>query len=293
MKNLIPIAPYCRVLQITCATLLFLSCNLFAASSQVKSRLTDFRHNVHSQYGEDGIIQKIFQTIDTSSKICIEFGAWDGFYLSNTANLWSKDSSWKGILIECDAPRYNVLVKNTQNFNCIPLHRKVESDGRNTLENILREHSISAQIDLLSIDIDSDDYYIFESLTTLRPRVIICEFNPTMPAHLDIFPPKNTYLGCSVAALKRIATNKGYSLVAITDCNCFFVVNEEFHKFAQFDTDFSSLRIDRYLRYVITDYSGNYAVVAGNDFIEPYGLNAPLPHEINGAVKRQELIKLG
>ena len=63
-------------------------------------RLSEHASNTYSQFGEDGIIEKIFQIIGVNSKVCIEFGAWDGFYLSNTANLWT--NGWKGILIEAE-----------------------------------------------------------------------------------------------------------------------------------------------------------------------------------------------
>lgn len=85
----------------------------------------------------------------------------------------------------------------------------------------MKNNNISKEIDLLSIDIDGDDYYIFESLETIRPRVIICEFNPTIPAHIDIYPKMGNYFGCSVAALNRIANTKGFKLVSILGVNCF------------------------------------------------------------------------
>ena len=79
-------------------------------------KLSDFGHNVHSQFGEDGIIEKVFQILGTTSKRCIEFGAWDGFHLSNTANLWTK--GWAGVLIEANSAKYRELVKNVQPYNC-------------------------------------------------------------------------------------------------------------------------------------------------------------------------------
>jgi hypothetical protein len=71
---------------------------------------------------------------------------------------------------------------------------------------MLKQSNIRNTIDLLSIDVDGDDYYIFQSLKYLRPRVIICEFHPTMPAHIDLYPKYHNYTGCSVAALVYIVT---------------------------------------------------------------------------------------
>ena len=115
-------------------------------------KLTEYKYNKYSQWGEDGIIEKIFSIVGTSEKTCIEFGAWDGFHFSNTANLWTQ--SWKGILIEGKRKRYKELRKNTQGYNCICINQYVEKEGKNKLENILRRNRIDHEIDLLSIDID-------------------------------------------------------------------------------------------------------------------------------------------
>ena len=64
----------------------------------MKPRLSDFAHDLHSQAGEDGILQAIFDRSGVRSRVCIEFGAWDGLHLSNTAQFWR--NGWPGILIE-------------------------------------------------------------------------------------------------------------------------------------------------------------------------------------------------
>lgn len=88
-----------------------------------KPRLLDFRKTIHSQFGEDGIIEKIFEIIGTTSKVCVEFGAWDGFFLSNTAALWTKD--WKGVLIEAEQNKFLALLDNVRNYSCVPILAKV------------------------------------------------------------------------------------------------------------------------------------------------------------------------
>lgn len=225
-----------------------------------KSKLTDFGYNKYSQFGEDGIIEKIFEIIGTQSKVCIEFGAADGFDCSNTALLWST-KGWKGILIEPSA-RFNQLVKNVHNYNCIPINAFVDV-GNNSLELILKKYQITEPIDLLSIDVDGNDYFILQSLKELRPRLIICEYNPTMPAHLDIYPEYGNVIGCSVAALARIAQAKGYKLVAITDTNCFFVQESDFIKFNEFETSLEAIQITKYLKYIINSYFDKKYLVVG------------------------------
>src|SRR5208283_2047561 len=100
-------------------------------------KLIDFASNVYSQNGEDGIVEKIFSIIGPNSKVCVEFGAWDGFHLSNSANLWSK-KGWQGVLIELNADRFKELVENTKQFDCRCINARVEGAGHCTLENILK-----------------------------------------------------------------------------------------------------------------------------------------------------------
>ena len=248
----------------------FLVLSLLVATSFFGTqKLTDYKKNVYSQFGEDGIIEKIFEIIGTTSKLAIEFGASNGFSCSNSANLWTKD--WKGVLIESDANLYTQCCSKVANYPCIVVHRKVGVTGKDSLESIVTALNIGSSVDLLSIDVDGDDYYIFQSINELRPRVVICEYNPSIPAHLDVYSDIGNHIGCSVAALQRIAREKGYSLIAITDSNCFFVLNEEFHKFNLYDTKLESIRIDTYIFYIITDYSGNYQAIGQKDCVDPWG----------------------
>jgi hypothetical protein len=238
--------------------------------------LADYAFNKYSQFGEDGIIQKIFEIIGTESKVCVEFGAWDGFHFANTANLWTQ--GWYGILIECDPLKFTQLMQNTAAYNCLCFRAKVAAFGANTLEGILAREGVDAQIDLLSIDIDGDDYYILQSITNIRPRLIICEYNPTIPAHMELVPEPGGYFGCSAASLVRLAATKGYSLVALTETNCFFVPQDLVGKFKEFETNLERLAIKKHLTYLMTGYNGNY--IASRE--PTYGLNVPSDEKFSG-----------
>lgn len=239
--------------------------------------LTKFAFNEYSQFGEDGIIEKIFEIIGTESKLCVEFGAWDGFHLSNTANLWT--NGWKGVLIEGNKKRFNSLCKKVENYNCICINAFVERNGKNSLEPLLNNHGISEQLDLLSIDIDGNDYYIYESLKEIRPRVVICEYNPTIPAHIELLAEYNNYFGCSVASLNNLAIKKGYALVAITQTNCIFVLKELEELFQEFETRLKYIKNDNYVRYLITSYSGDYVLSKGE---LAYGVSFPYTGKLIG-----------
>lgn len=220
-------------------------------------KLSDYAANVYSQNGEDGIIEKIFGIMGTTSKASVEFGAWDGFYYSNTANLWAKQG-WHGILIEMDRERFKQLVENTGKYNCRCINARVEGAGQNTIENILRRESAGGQVDLLSIDIDGDDYFVFESLETLKPRLIVCEYNPTIPPLMELVSEPGNYFGCSPISLVKLGEQKGYKLVAVTLCNCLFVRQEDFPKFADYETSLEKIALTQHLTYLISGYSGDY-----------------------------------
>lgn len=245
---------------------------LINASVFCSQKLTDFGYNIYSQFGEDGIVEKIFQIIGTSSKIAVEFGAADGFSCSNTANLWTKDPQWKAVLIEADLQRFNLLTQNIQSYsNCIPVYQRIGVSGSETIEFVLNQFEIKDTIDLLSIDVDGNDYYIFESIQNIKPRVIICEYNPSIPPHLDIRGSLNNFIGCSVTALQKVAREKGYTLVAITDANCIFILNKEAHKFSQYSLGVEDLKIEKHLSWIIYDYRGRYKVISTQNYQDPWG----------------------
>ena len=260
-------------------------------SSENKPLLKIHGYNVYSQWGEDGIIEKIFQIIGTESKNCIEFGATEGIYFSNTANLW-KHKNWKAILIESNPKHYSSLMSNTKGSQCICLIEKIGISETDSLEHHLSQINFDEPIDLLSIDIDGNDYYVLNTLKHLRPRVIICEYNPSFPAHMNIFSKLNNFSGCSVGALNRVARKKGYTLICITDTNCFYINDNELEKFYDYDLSLESMRIDKYLKYVVTDYRGNYKIIGTKDSKTPYGFKKPTTEEFFGDVKCYENLNI-
>jgi hypothetical protein len=235
----------------------------------VNRRLSDFAHDVHSQAGEDGILQAIFDRIGVSSRTCIEFGAWDGLYLSNTAQFWL--GGWRGILIEAASERYSSLVRNTAGYDCLCLHTLVQPDGDDALEPLLRRNGHDGPVDLLVIDVDGDDYHIFSGLKTLRPRVVCCEYNPTIPRDMVLVGRKGDGLGCSAKALVARAEEMGYGLVAMTAVNCVFVQQAEMGAFQGFQTGFEDLFPATNLVTLITTYDGRYLLSRE----PPYGVTSP------------------
>ena len=192
-----------------------------------------FSNNVFSQFGEDGVLKRIFEILPASNKWCVEFGAWDGKYLSNCYNLLA-NSGWKGVMIEANKTKFQELKKNYEgNTNVHLINRFVSFDGDNILDNILSTTPIPRDFDLLSIDIDGNDYYIWESVAKYSPKVVAIEFNPTIPSDVEFVQNKDIKLnqGGSILSVTKLGRSKGYELVATTYCNAIFVKKEYFHLF--------------------------------------------------------------
>lgn len=174
-----------------------------------------------SQNGEDGILQKIFDLIGVTNKYYVEFGAGNGHFCSNTKYL-REQYGWKGLLLEGSC-------KDDERIN---LHKAFI-----TAENIcdlFEKYGVPQEFDLISIDIDRNDFYAWKALSTkYRPRVVIIEFNQYFNFDQDKvieYNPNATwdggeYFGASILALFNLARVLGYSLIYQESCgaNLFFM----------------------------------------------------------------------
>jgi hypothetical protein len=204
---------------------------------------------VYSQFGEDGIITEILRRLGMDSELlgrrlwCVEFGAWDGKHLSNTWNLIESRNA-QAVLIEGCPKRFGELLENTRGFDGVtPIQRMVEWKGENSLFRILQGTELPEQFDVLSIDVDGHDWFIWSSLRSYRATVVLVEYNPTMPYEVPVVPPydRKQRWGCSLAALANLGREKGYSLAAVTDVNAIFVDDERFADLGLEDNSISAL----------------------------------------------------
>jgi hypothetical protein len=233
--------------------------------------LNDCQSNTFSQHGEDGIVKEILKRTGISSGICVEFGAWDGIALSNAAELWT--NGWKAVLIEPDKNKFKTLKKVCAGYDCLCLDDFVTPAGAHSLESILEREKIPFdEIQLLSIDVDGNEYHILKNLNKLHPPIIIVEYNPTIPKNLSVISKEDAFFGSSAKAIVTLAEEKGYKLVAMTKTNCVFVDSSLFHLFSDLDTSFEGLFDPSNLTYLITGYRGSYAFSRSPSF----GMTLPL-----------------
>ena len=223
--------------------------------------LSEFKKNIFSQNGEDGIIEEIFNRLENKielKKNFCEFGAWDGLHLSNTFNLY-KNKKFKGILIEPNKIRYKKLCENIPDSDVIKINSIVSFDGDHILENILRKRQIDLSIDFLSIDIDGCDYFIFESIKNIDVKIACVEFNPTIPNDVEfvqekIFAHKQ---GCSPLSLQKLGMKMGYDMIAATYNNLFFSKKNLTQYIVEKKPSLDEIRNDRNIKnYLFYGYDG-------------------------------------
>ena len=164
---------------------------------------------VHSQGGEDGVLLRLFERIGARRRAFVEFGAWDGFHWSNTANL-RVNHGWTGLLMEGSDRADGALVKR-------------EFVHAENVEALFDRYGVPQDFDLLSIDIDGNDYWVWKALERYRPRVVIVEYNVFFlpetaktiaydAAHEWDKERHGLYHGASLAAFDKLARDKGYVL---------------------------------------------------------------------------------
>lgn len=222
--------------------------------------LNRHRHNVKSQFGEDGIIAKIFEILprERQNHWSCEFGAWDGKHCSNTYNLLM-NAGWQGVLIEANPRKFRDLRETYRGVDrAVLLNEFVQFSGANTLDDILARTAIPKDFDLLSIDIDGNDYHILASLRIYRPKVIVIEFNPTIPDNIAYIqePDPRRQHGSSLRAITELARQKDYELICVNAENAFFVDRQYFPRFDIQDNSITALKYYREPLQVFQLYDG-------------------------------------
>ncbi len=173
-------------------------------------------NKIYSQCGEEGMIDFIFTHIAPTNKVAVEFGAGNGVNLSNTRNL-IKNHGWKGVLWDINPQGATDVCK--------------EIITANNINELLLKYNVPEDFDLLSLDIDGIDYYVWKAMI-YKPKVVILECNaaitPTVPLAIPYSEnhsfEESDWFGASFAAYRNISNTKGYIHVGtISNMNMFFI----------------------------------------------------------------------
>jgi hypothetical protein len=192
-----------------------------------------YAKDIYSQNGEDGIIEEILKLLaikNSADSWCVEFGAWDGKHLSNTFNLVTQ--GWSSVMIEGDSAKFESLTqtaKDFQNMHIIKAYVSQYDTEDNSLDKLLKTTPIPNSFELLSIDVDSYDSDIWETLSDYSAKVVVIEINGTVPPgvywrHKDT-PVDSLSIGTTFSEMLNIAKEKEYTLVSQPG-NCIFVRND-------------------------------------------------------------------
>ncbi len=226
--------------------------------------------DITSEHGEDGVIARIFEIIGEESKWCVDLGALNGTHGSNVWHL-IKEKGWSGVLIEADKTYFEKLQREYADIDrahCI--NAFVSFEGEKSLDNIFASISLPKTFDLFSLDIDGNEYHLWESLNDYRPRVMLVEFNPSIPNDVTFIQPRdmNIFQGSSLRALVELGKRKGYELVATNEVNAFFVLKELFPNFGISDNSIDALHTDhRYETKLFQLYDGTLKITGNTNLI--------------------------
>lgn len=215
------------------------------ASWQVRSRETvrslhDIEFKVFSQFGEDGIIDWLIEraAIPPHLHIFVEFGV--QAYIEANTRFLIENRNWRGLVMDGDPALGENLEKDHRSYR-YDLAAKSTFITRENINNLLAEAGFAGEIGLLSIDVDGNDYWIWEAMEAVRPILCICEYNAVFG---DLHPvsipydatfqcgrshPSRLYFGASIAAFRSLAARKGYKFLGTTMVgNDAFFIREDY-----------------------------------------------------------------
>ncbi|MBL9081548.1 MAG: hypothetical protein JNK76_07065 [Planctomycetales bacterium] len=186
--------------------------------------LEDVEFRAYSQNGEDGLLLFLFTLIGTTNKRCVEICAGNGVEC-NTANLII-NHGWDGLLF--DGNGANVRAGRKFYATCpdtfaLPPKFVKAWITTESVNQLIREHGFAGEVDLLSLDLDGNDYWIWEALDCVDPRAVILEYQNAWGPEQCVTQRYNprfvwngeleAHVGASLPAFVKLARRKGYRLV--------------------------------------------------------------------------------
>jgi hypothetical protein len=197
------------------------------ASLPYPERLTAQRFRLTSQNQEDGLTLALLNEAGPTTRRFIEIGS--GLSGGNGGFL-AREWGWSGLMVDGHSDHMQQVGRR------FPMTTAVAAwITRENVNELITEHGYAGEVDLFSLDLDGNDYWIWEAVTVSSPRVLILEYNSmfgpdravTIPydAQFDRHRHHSMYYGASLAALTRLNARKGYRLVAVEPAgvNAFFL----------------------------------------------------------------------
>ncbi len=196
--------------------------------------LADAEFRVFSQWGEDGIIEWLVSQVALPNRHFIEFGV-ENFAEANCQFLM-QNRNWKGLIFDSNED-YMAGLRNDRIFWMYDLTAKAAFITAENINDLISKAGFGGPAGLLSIDIDGNDYWVWKAINVVEPAIVICEFNAILGDQHAVAVPydpqfsrfkghhSGLYFGASIAALKHLGEEKGYTFVGTNSngINAFFV----------------------------------------------------------------------
>ena len=206
-------------------------------SARYPKQFNDYEFQVYSQWGEDGLIQHLIHQVPIERPIFVEFGV-EKYTESNTRFLLT-NNNWSGLVID-GSELHIEYIKNDPIYWKHNLKAEHSFIDKNNINSLIKKNGICGDIGLLSVDIDGNDYWVWDSINVVNPRIVVCEYNSLWGDKLSVSTPYNSafgrtnahysnlYFGASITALTKLANSKEYSLIGsnVAGNNLFFVRND-------------------------------------------------------------------
>lgn len=189
---------------------------------------------VFSQFGDDGIIQYLIRYLKIEPQTFVEFGVGD--YRESNTRFLLMNNNWRGLIIDGNKASMD---KIKQDPVCVFYGLTAVCDfiTRENINDILTRHGFAGPLGILSVDIDGNDYWVWQAIEAVDPMVVVCEYNSTFGSRAAVTVPyrrdfqryeahpSRLYYGASVAALCSLASRKGYACVGSNSSgnNVYFV----------------------------------------------------------------------
>lgn len=203
-------------------------------AQQIIQDIKKAEFKVFSQWGDDGIIQFLVHYLDIKPKTFIEFGVED--YLESNTKYLLINNNWSGLVLDGSS-------KNIQKIKTDPIYWRYDLTAecafitRENINEIIKRNGFEGNVGILSIDIDGNDYWVWEAIECIDPSIVIIEYNAvfgdkraiTIPYQPDFYRTKahfsNLYFGASLPAFVDLGIKKGYHFIGCTSAgnNAYFV----------------------------------------------------------------------
>jgi hypothetical protein len=199
--------------------------------------LREAEFKVFSQFGDDGIIQYLVRRLAPLPDLFVEFGVED--YLESNTRFLLVNDNWRGLVIDGDPANIAAIRRHSMSWRHDLQAVRAFIDCEN-INQIIEANGFSGSIGLLSIDLDGNDYWVWEATVVVSPVVVIVEYNSLFGHARAVTVPydprfdrtvadsSNLFFGCSLRALTDLAVRKGYGFVGCNSNgnNAYFVRND-------------------------------------------------------------------